>query len=110
MANKKPITPEVREYLREIGRKRGNALKEKYGSDYFKNMAAKRKSFGRKPSPGSTSALATQYGVTRQRIAQILSSHGSKFNKEQYVDESKWKEAVLSDFFASKTAEKTVDK
>lgn len=105
---KKQITPEVREYFREIGRKRGNALKEKYGSDYFKQIAAKRKSFGRKPIPGSTSTLASQYKVSRQRIAQILNSHGTKFNKNAYSSEALWREAVLADYF--KTAENTVDK
>lgn len=101
---KKTITPEVREYFREIGRKRGNALKEKYGSDYFKQIAAKRKSFGRKPAEGSSSAYASKYGVSRQRIAQILSTHGQKFDKNAYETEVAWKEAVLADFF--KTAEK----
>lgn len=96
---KREITPEVREYFREIGRKRGNALKAKYGSDYFKQIAAKRKSFGRKPTAGSTSTLATRFGVSRQRIAQILNSHGSKFNKKDYGTETEWKEAVLQDFF-----------
>lgn len=107
---KKPITPEVREYFREIGRKRGNALKAKYGSDYFKKIAAKRKTFGRKPTAGSTSALATRFGVSRQRIAQILSANGGRFRKEQYATESAWKEAVIVDFFDNKTAEKPIDK
>jgi len=107
---KKPITPEVREYFREIGRKRGNALKAKFGSDYFKEIAAKRKTFGRKPMPGSTSALAARFGVSRQRIAQILSSNGGKFNKNAYTNESLWKEAVVVDFFANKTAVKPIDK
>lgn len=107
---KKQITPEVREYFREIGRKRGNALKAKYGSDYFKQIAAKRKSFGRKPTAGSTKALADRFGVSRQRIAQILASNGGKFNKDSYTDEAKWKEAVIVDFFANKTAEKPIDK
>jgi hypothetical protein len=44
---KREISPEVREYFRQIGRKRGNALKEKYGSDYFKKIAAMRKTHGR---------------------------------------------------------------
>lgn len=100
--SKREITPEVREYFREIGRKRGNALKEKYGSDYFKQIAAKRKSFGRKPTAESTSALATRFGVSRQRVAQILNTHGVKFNKDQYETEAKWKEAVLTDFFNKK--------
>lgn len=107
---KKQITPEVREYFREIGRKRGNALKAKYGSDYFKQIAAKRKSFGRKPTAGSTSALAARFKVSRQRIAQILASNGGKFNKEAYTNEAAWKEAVIVDFFKSKTAGNTIDK
>ena len=52
--------PEVTEYFRKIGKKRGDSLKEKYGSDYFKQMAAKRKSFGRKPMAGSFSRLASK--------------------------------------------------
>jgi len=43
----KNISPEVRKYFQEIGRKRGLALKEKYGSDYFKKIAAMRKTHGR---------------------------------------------------------------
>ena len=43
---KMPMSPEMREYFRELGRRRGNALKEKYGSDYFRKIAAKRKTFG----------------------------------------------------------------
>lgn len=43
---KRQLPDEVREFFRENGRKRGNALKEKYGSDYFKQIAAKRKTFG----------------------------------------------------------------
>lgn len=99
---KREITPEVREYFREIGRKRGNALKEKFGSDYFKQIAAKRKSFGRKPTAGSTSTLAAKFHVSRQRIAQILNTHGAKFNKDQFVTEEAWKIAVLTDFFKDK--------
>lgn len=43
---KKDLSPEVREFFRENGRKRGLALKAKYGNDYFKKIAAKRKTFG----------------------------------------------------------------
>ena len=99
---KKELSPEVREYFREMGRKRGNALKEKYGSDYFRDLASKRKSFGRKPTEYSASSLATKHGVSRQRIAQILNSHGEKFSKDQYENEGLWKQAVVSDFFANK--------
>lgn len=95
---KRQITPQIREYFQEIGRKRGNALKAKYGSDYFKNMASKRKTFGRKPTTGSASALATRFGMSRQRVYQILSAHGSKFKKSEYPGEAEWREAVLADF------------
>lgn len=96
------LKPEVREYFRKIGKKRGDALKEKYGSDYFRKIAAKRKSFGRKPDPNSTSRLGKEFGVTRQRISQILASHGKNFNKEQYADEGMWRRAVINDFFNNK--------
>lgn len=96
---KKQITPEVREYFREIGRKRGNALKAKFGSDYFKQIAAKRKSFGRKPQSNSIVALSARFNVSRQRLYQILSTHGAKFNKDQYNSEAAWREAILTDFF-----------
>jgi len=52
MSDKKPLNPEVRKYFQEIGRIRGNQLKEKYGSDYFKKIASMRKLHGReKPKP-----------------------------------------------------------
>lgn len=44
---KRNISPEVREYFRQIGRKRGLALKEKYGSEYFRRIASMRKTHGR---------------------------------------------------------------
>lgn len=44
---KKPVSPEVSAYFREIGRKRGLALKEKGGSEYFRKIASMRKTHGR---------------------------------------------------------------
>ena len=41
------MSPEVRKFFQDNGRKRGNALKEKFGSDYFRAMAAKRKTHGK---------------------------------------------------------------
>lgn len=55
MKTKQPVAPEVRKYFQEIGRRRGNALKAKHGSAYFKKMAAMRKTFGRqKKTPEET--------------------------------------------------------
>lgn len=100
---KKPLTPEVREYFREIGRKRGNALKEKYGNDYFKNMAAKRKTFGRRPvEKNSVTELSKRFGVSRQRMYQILETHGKSFDQTSYSDIGFWREAVAVDFFKDK--------
>lgn len=50
------MSPEMREYFRELGRRRGNALKEKYGSDYFRQIAAKRKTFGAQKKKDSSEA------------------------------------------------------
>jgi len=96
------LKPEVREYFRKIGKKRGEALKEKYGSDYFRKIAKQRKSFGRKPDPNSTLRLGKEFGVTRQRIYQILASHGKNFKQEQYGDEGTWRRAVITSFFENK--------
>lgn len=106
---KRNLSPEVREYFQEIGRKRGNQLKEKYGSDYFRQIAAKRKTFGRKPSKNSVVDLSNRFNLSRQRIYDILKGHGTKFNKETYTDIGAWREAVVTDF-VKKTAEKTIDK
>ncbi len=45
--SEKAIDPKVRAYFQEIGRKRGNDLKQKHGSAYFKKIAAMRKTHGR---------------------------------------------------------------
>lgn len=44
---KMKLTPEVRAYFAEIGRRNGLKLREKYGSDYFKKISRMRKRFGR---------------------------------------------------------------
>lgn len=107
---KRELTPEVREYFREIGRKRGNALKAKYGSDYFKQIAAKRKSFGRKPAAiNSVVELGKRFGVSRQRIAQILDANGSGHDITTFADIGMWRQAVITEFFKNKTAEKPLD-
>lgn len=48
-ATKSSLDPAVRAFFAEIGRKNGKQLFAKYGSDYFRKIASKRKSFGRKP-------------------------------------------------------------
>jgi hypothetical protein len=45
--SKKELSPEVRKFFQENGRKRGNALKEKHGSEYFRKISAMRKTHGR---------------------------------------------------------------
>ena len=93
----------MRAYFQEIGRKSGNALKEKHGSAYFSRIAGMRKSFGRKPmEKNSVQELSNRFGVTRQRLYQILESHGKKFNEASYEDINYWREAVVSDFFKGK--------
>lgn len=47
LSKNKNLSPEVQKYFRDIGKKRGEALKAKYGSDYFKKIAAMRKTHGR---------------------------------------------------------------
>lgn len=42
-----PMSPEMKEYFRELGRIRGNKLKEERGSEYFRKIAAMRKTHGR---------------------------------------------------------------
>lgn len=55
MKQKRPVPPEVSEFFAEIGRKNGKALFEKRGSEYFKQLAARRKIHGRqKPKPPET--------------------------------------------------------
>lgn len=101
--NKRRLTPEVREYFREIGRERGNSLKEKHGSAYFSKIAGMRKRFGRKPmEKNSVQELSKRFNVSRQRMYQILESHGKKFNEASYENISYWREAVVSDFFKGK--------
>lgn len=45
------INPEVRKFFAEIGRKNGKKLFAERGSQYFKDIAGKRKRFGRLPKP-----------------------------------------------------------
>lgn len=96
--SKKDLSPEVREYFRKIGKERGLALKEKYGSDYFRRIAAKRKTFGRKPVKDSVQSLAKKYGFSRTRAYVILNRYGVDFNKEDYETIGEWRDAVLSWF------------
>lgn len=48
---KKKIPKEVSKFFAEIGRRNGRKLMEKYGSDYFRNIARKRRTFGRQRKP-----------------------------------------------------------
>lgn len=59
MATKRNISPEVRAYFQEIGRKRGNALKEKHGSAYFSRIAKMRKTYGRQKKDETVPAVET---------------------------------------------------
>lgn len=109
--SKKTLTPEMREYFREIGRVRGNALKEKYGSDYFRQIAAKRKTFGRKPmEKNSVVELAKRFDVSRQRMYQILELNKNGLKESDFESEGLFREAVATAFFNDKTAEETLDK
>lgn len=50
--SKKNISPEVKKFFEEIGRKNGKALYAKHGPEYFKRISAMRKIHGRqKPKP-----------------------------------------------------------
>lgn len=45
--SKKTLSPEIREFFAEIGRKNGKALYAKHGSEYFKRIAGMRKTHGK---------------------------------------------------------------
>lgn len=45
--NKLDLNPEVRAFFAEIGRKNGKALYAKHGPEYFRRIAAMRKTHGR---------------------------------------------------------------
>ena len=45
--SKRNISPEVRAFFAEIGRQNGKKLFKERGSEYFRNLAAKRKTHGR---------------------------------------------------------------
>lgn len=122
---KKPVSPEVRAYFQELGKKRGEQLKAKYGADYFKRISAMRKTHGnqgRGMRKNSAVELAARYGVTRQRIYQIVRLNGDDFKQSDYASIAEWREAVVVDFFTKKaeevqalitnaeTAEKPLDK
>ena len=47
--DKIPMPDEVRKYFAEMGRRSGNKLMKERGSQYFRNIASKRKRFGRLP-------------------------------------------------------------
>lgn len=49
MNNKMPLTPEVRAYFAELGRRSAEKIKAKYGNEYYKKLSAMRKNPGRKP-------------------------------------------------------------
>ena len=43
MNNKMPLTPEVRAYFAELGRRSAEKIKAKYGNEYYKKLSAMRK-------------------------------------------------------------------
>lgn len=45
--SKRTLSPEVREFFAEIGRKNGKELFRKHGSEYFRRIAGMRKRHGR---------------------------------------------------------------
>ena len=97
---KKPLPPEVLAYFQERGRKQGNALKEKYGSEYFSRISKQRETFGPKPG-GKNSALelAERYGVTRQWIYEVLKKNGDRFDESDFDSKDLWREAVVVDYY-----------
>lgn len=99
--DKKALPPEVRKYFQEIGRMRGNALKERYGSEYFRKIAAMRKTFGAqgKIGSGTYQDLANTYGVSKQRLQQIVKKYGDTLDKSAYADEKGWRQAVIKKYF-----------
>lgn len=59
--SKKTLSPEVKAFFAEIGRKNGKALYAKHGPEYFKRIAAMRKTHGRqKPKEDGTSNSTDQ--------------------------------------------------
>lgn len=96
------MKPEVVEYFREMGRKRGSALRDQYGSEYFKKISSMRKSFGRKKEKGSISDLASEFGKSRQRIYQILDMYKDTVNVKDYSSKAEWRRFILVTHFVNK--------
>lgn len=106
---KKNLSPEVREYFQRIGRERGNALKAKYGSNYFREIAAKRKTFGKRPvEKNSVTELSKRFSVSRQRMYQILETNKTGIRQEDFGDMGLWREAVILSHVASKKDSKKI--
>lgn len=107
MANKN-VPPEVSAFFAELGRKNGKKLMEERGSDYFSKIASMRKTHGRQgkggpENQGTYQSLANKYGVSKQRIEQIIKKQGeSIFKKENFQNEFAWREAVVEDYFSKK--------
>jgi hypothetical protein len=47
VSEKKELDPAVRKFFEDIGRKNGNALKARHGSEYFRRISAMRRTHGR---------------------------------------------------------------
>lgn len=103
--DKKPIPNEVRTFFAEIGRKNGKKLFEERGSEYFSKIAGMRKLHGRQRKEsivGSVQQLVNQYGISRQRIYQIIKRDGHKTPRSAYKDIDNWREAIIKNYFENK--------
>lgn len=76
-----------------------DAIYEKYGRDFYRNISRRRKNPGRKASPYSLASLGKKRGVSRQMVSMIIRSHGHLVDKENFVEEGFWREAVLDKYF-----------
>ena len=93
------IKPEVREYFRELGKRRGLELKNKYGSEYFKKISSMRKRFGRIKEKDSVSDLAKEFKVSRQRIYQILNELYDKVEEKEFKTVAEYRRFLLKIYF-----------
>jgi len=111
MEDKTKLDPAVKAFFAEIGHRNGAKLFKERGSQYFRDIAAKRKTHGRQGIKGinkdgseTLQTIAKRYGVSKQRIQQIIKTHGeSILEKSNFVSESTWREAVIGEYFARKT-------
>ena len=98
---------EVSNYFSSLGRKSGKKLLKERGPEYFSKISKMRKTHGREGShdlnDGSYQHLANQYGVTRQRVHQIVNQKGERIlDSKNFTDKIEWRIAVVKKYFSNK--------